>query len=346
MVGVLSSIAADAGYLVLVPLAAAAFHSIGRHPLAGLAAGFSGVAAVFLVNVFVTPTDALLVEVTNDAIRAVNPDAQINVVGNLYFMIVSSIVMGLICTHHHRQADRAPPRRPTPAASRSRRRRPVGQRAAGAEIRRPRVSRLRRRARAPDCAADPLGHPAQPGDRRHHGGLAVHERPDHPDQPAVPRRRLRLRARRGDHRQRHRRDRHDRQDLDESRRDDLPPVRHRQLHRLLQLHQPRDGAGGEPRGLPADGADRRHRLYHPVRARRRDHRHHPDRRAGEMGDPRAGVRAAVHAARRRSEPGARRVPRRRQPDERDHPAERLSRGDGRLRAEIPEGRRASARSSR
>lgn len=98
MVGVLSSIAADAGYLVLVPLAAAAFHSLGRHPLAGLAAGFSGVAAVFLVNVFVTPTDALLVEVTNDAIRTVNPDAQINVVGNLFFMIASSIVMGIICT--------------------------------------------------------------------------------------------------------------------------------------------------------------------------------------------------------------------------------------------------------
>jgi aminobenzoyl-glutamate transport protein len=98
MVGVLSSIAADAGYLVLVPLAAAAFHSMGRHPLAGLAAGFSGVAAVFLVNVFITPTDALLVEVSNDAIRAVNPDAQISVVGNLFFMIVSSILMGIICT--------------------------------------------------------------------------------------------------------------------------------------------------------------------------------------------------------------------------------------------------------
>ena len=98
MVGVLSSIAADAGYLVLVPLAAAAFHSMGRHPLAGLAAGFSGVAAVFLVNLFVTPTDALLVEVTNDAVRSVNPDAQISVVGNLYFMIVSSILMGIICT--------------------------------------------------------------------------------------------------------------------------------------------------------------------------------------------------------------------------------------------------------
>jgi aminobenzoyl-glutamate transport protein len=98
MVGVLSSIAADAGYLVLVPLAAAAFHSMGRHPLAGLAAGFSGVAAVFLVNVFVTPTDALLVEVTNDAVRTVNPAAEITVVGNLFFMIASSILMGIICT--------------------------------------------------------------------------------------------------------------------------------------------------------------------------------------------------------------------------------------------------------
>ena len=98
MVGVLSSIAADAGYLVLVPLAAAAFHSMGRHPLAGLAAGFSGVAAVFLVNVFVTPTDALLTEVTNDAIRTVNPNLQITLVGNLFFMIVSSISMAIICT--------------------------------------------------------------------------------------------------------------------------------------------------------------------------------------------------------------------------------------------------------
>jgi aminobenzoyl-glutamate transport protein len=98
MVGVMSSIAADAGYLVLVPLGAAAFHSMGRHPIAGLAAAFSGVAAVFLVNVFVTPTDALLVAVTNDAIDTVNPAARISDVGNLYFMIVSSILMAIVCT--------------------------------------------------------------------------------------------------------------------------------------------------------------------------------------------------------------------------------------------------------
>ena len=56
-VGVVSSIAADAGYLVLVPLGAAAFLSLGRHPLAGLAASFAGVAAVFSVNILIKPLD-------------------------------------------------------------------------------------------------------------------------------------------------------------------------------------------------------------------------------------------------------------------------------------------------
>jgi hypothetical protein len=46
-IGIVSSIAADAGYLVLIPLAGTAFLSVGRHPLAGLAAGFAAVAAAF-----------------------------------------------------------------------------------------------------------------------------------------------------------------------------------------------------------------------------------------------------------------------------------------------------------
>ena len=48
--GVLSSVASDAGYLVLIPVGAAVFHSLGRHPVAGIAAAFSGVAAGFTVN--------------------------------------------------------------------------------------------------------------------------------------------------------------------------------------------------------------------------------------------------------------------------------------------------------
>src|SRR5262245_19866553 len=50
-VGILSSIATDAGYIVLIPLGAAAFLSVGRNPLAGLAAAYAGVAATFGVNI-------------------------------------------------------------------------------------------------------------------------------------------------------------------------------------------------------------------------------------------------------------------------------------------------------
>jgi aminobenzoyl-glutamate transport protein len=60
-VGVLSSVATDAGYLILVPLGAAAFASIGRHPLAGLAACFAGVGAIFGVNPIPGPVDAQVV---------------------------------------------------------------------------------------------------------------------------------------------------------------------------------------------------------------------------------------------------------------------------------------------
>jgi aminobenzoyl-glutamate transport protein len=96
--GVLSSVASDAGYLVLVPLGAAAFLSVGRHPLAGIAAAFAGVAAVFLVNVIITPLDGILTELTNDAIHLLNPALSIDLTANLYFSIVSSLLLAVVCT--------------------------------------------------------------------------------------------------------------------------------------------------------------------------------------------------------------------------------------------------------
>jgi len=96
--GVMSSIASDAGYLVLIPLGAAAFHSLGRHPHAGLAAAFSGVAAAFGVNFFVKPIDGILAEMTNDAIHLVDPGRSIDLTANLYFGIASSILLIGVCT--------------------------------------------------------------------------------------------------------------------------------------------------------------------------------------------------------------------------------------------------------
>ena len=96
--GVLSSIASDAGYLVLIPLGAAAFHSLKRNPLAGLAAAFAGVAAAFGANFLVKPIDGILAEMTNDAIHVVEPGRSIDLTANFYFGIASSLVLIVACT--------------------------------------------------------------------------------------------------------------------------------------------------------------------------------------------------------------------------------------------------------
>ncbi|HEY0234674.1 MAG TPA: AbgT family transporter, partial [Afipia sp.] len=96
-------IAADAGYLVLIPLAGAAFLSVNRNPLAGLALGFAAVASAFTVNMLIKPLDAVLVEFTNDAIHLVNPNASIGLTSNLWFSIASVVVLtGLIAVINDR----------------------------------------------------------------------------------------------------------------------------------------------------------------------------------------------------------------------------------------------------
>lgn len=95
-VGILSSIASDAGYLVLIPLAGTAFLSIGRNPLAGIALGFAGVASAFNINMIVKPLDAVLTEITNDAIHMVNPTLSIDLTANLLFSIASVVILTIV----------------------------------------------------------------------------------------------------------------------------------------------------------------------------------------------------------------------------------------------------------
>jgi aminobenzoyl-glutamate transport protein len=94
-VGVMSSVASDAGYLILVPLGAAAFMSVGRHPLAGMAACFAGVGAAFGVNPILSPIDAMITEITNEAIGSAGGTA-LTIVANYWFSAVSSVVMALV----------------------------------------------------------------------------------------------------------------------------------------------------------------------------------------------------------------------------------------------------------
>jgi aminobenzoyl-glutamate transport protein len=99
LLGGISSVASDAGYLVLIPLGAAAFASLGRNPLVGIAAAYAGVSASFFVNILITPADGIITEVTNEIMAGVAPDAQpLNVTHNLYFAIVSTLFTALVMT--------------------------------------------------------------------------------------------------------------------------------------------------------------------------------------------------------------------------------------------------------
>ena len=94
-IGVLASVASDAGYLILIPLGAAAFLAVGRHPIAGLAAGFGGVAAVFMANLIPTPTDAMLFEITNEAI-ALTGGTPISITADYFFQAASALLMTVV----------------------------------------------------------------------------------------------------------------------------------------------------------------------------------------------------------------------------------------------------------
>ncbi|MEW9502044.1 AbgT family transporter [Jeotgalibacillus marinus] len=98
--GIMSSMAADAGYVVLVPLGAVIFAGLGRHPLAGLAAAFAGVSAGFSANLLLTSLDPLLGGLTQEAAATVNPDyaANMNYMMNYYFMAISVFVLTIVGT--------------------------------------------------------------------------------------------------------------------------------------------------------------------------------------------------------------------------------------------------------
>jgi aminobenzoyl-glutamate transport protein len=98
LAGMISSVASDAGYLVLVPLGAVVFRSIGRNPIAGIAAAFAGVSAGFGVNFLITPVDGIVTEITNESIHLIDPSRTISVTHNLYWGIGATIFVTFVIT--------------------------------------------------------------------------------------------------------------------------------------------------------------------------------------------------------------------------------------------------------
>lgn len=99
--GIISNTASELGYVVLIPLAAMIFHSLGRHPLAGLAAAFAGVSAGYSANLLLGTVDPLLAGITEPAARMIDPDYVVGPEVNWYFMFISTFavaIMGAVVT--------------------------------------------------------------------------------------------------------------------------------------------------------------------------------------------------------------------------------------------------------
>lgn len=91
--GINGSIASEAAIIVVPALAAAAFESVGMHPIAGLLAGYAATNAGFTASLIVCGTDALLAPVTEAAAQVIKPGITVNITANWYFMIVSTFTL-------------------------------------------------------------------------------------------------------------------------------------------------------------------------------------------------------------------------------------------------------------
>lgn len=96
--GVMSSMAADAGYVVLTPLGAVLFAGLGRHPIAGLTAAFAGVSGGFSANLLLTSLDPLLSGLSTSAANILDPDYVVQATANYYFMIFSTFLVTAVGT--------------------------------------------------------------------------------------------------------------------------------------------------------------------------------------------------------------------------------------------------------
>ncbi len=98
LAGILSNLASSVGYVLLVPLAGTIFMAIGRHPIAGMAAGFAGVSGGYSANLILGTIDPLLAGLSQEAARLVDPEYHVNPTANYFFMVASTVIIAIIGT--------------------------------------------------------------------------------------------------------------------------------------------------------------------------------------------------------------------------------------------------------
>ncbi|MFW5662144.1 MAG: AbgT family transporter, partial [Bacteroidota bacterium] len=96
--GILSNTASEVGYVLLVPLGGIIFMTVGRHPIAGIAAAFAGVSGGYSANLLLGTIDPLLAGLSEEAARIIDPGYTVNPAANYYFMMASVPLIALAGT--------------------------------------------------------------------------------------------------------------------------------------------------------------------------------------------------------------------------------------------------------
>ncbi len=98
LAGIISNVASDLGYVLIIPMAGVIFHAVGRHPVAGMAAAFAGVSGGFSANLFIGTIDPLLAGLSTESARILDKTYYVLPTANYYFMFVSTFLIAILAT--------------------------------------------------------------------------------------------------------------------------------------------------------------------------------------------------------------------------------------------------------
>lgn len=97
IMGLLSNVVGDAGYIILLPIAAALFHSVGLHPVGGIITAYISVSCGYSANILLSTLDPILANSTQEAIDLTNISAgRIGPLSNYYFLSASTLLLVFI----------------------------------------------------------------------------------------------------------------------------------------------------------------------------------------------------------------------------------------------------------
>ena len=86
----------DLSFVIMIPIAAILFTEYKRSQVVGMTMAFASVAAGANINIFITSIDYSLIELAKSSVNMVDPNYTYGYSGNLFFVVISSLLLALL----------------------------------------------------------------------------------------------------------------------------------------------------------------------------------------------------------------------------------------------------------